>query len=209
MAASAKVYKADGSAGKDTKLSAAVFDVEPNVGLVHQVAVALMNAKRQGDAETKTRKEVRGGGRKPFRQKGTGSARQGSSREPQMRGGGTVFGPHRRSYRQQTPVKMRRKALCCVLTDRVRNDALCVLDGFGVDEPKTKSVVDICERLSPEGRKTLMVIASYDKTLAASSRNLAQLTVRSAGDLNALDVLDARRVIVMKDALSALEERLS
>ena len=207
--ASVKVYKADGTAGQSTKLNDAIFDVEPNTGLVHQVAVALMNNRRQGNAETRTRKDVRGGGRKPFAQKGTGRARQGSTREPHMRGGGTVFGPHRRSYRTKVPAKMRRKALCCVLTDRLRNEQLCVLEGFSVDSPKTQPISEMWTNLAPEGRKTLLVAQETDTNLLASSRNLPRLTVRTAADVNALDVLDAKRVIVLKEALSVLEERLT
>ncbi|MEX2014988.1 MAG: 50S ribosomal protein L4, partial [Candidatus Hydrogenedentales bacterium] len=119
--ASAKVYKLDGSEGASVRLNDAVFDVELNTGLVHQVVTALRNNQRHGTHETKTRKDVRGGGIKPYRQKGTGRARHGSIREPQMKGGGTVWGPHMRSYRQDVPLKMRRKALCCVLSDRTRN----------------------------------------------------------------------------------------
>lgn len=207
--ASVKVYKADGSAGRATKLNDGIFDVEPNTGLVHQVAIALMNNARQGNAETRVRNEVRGGGRKPFRQKGTGRARQGSSREPQMRGGGTVFGPRRRSYRKPVPLKMRRKALCCVLTDRARNEQLCVLDGFGVDVPKTRPMSELWAKVAPEGRKTLLVAPEYDRNLVTSVRNLPRLTVRTAADVNALDVLGAKRVIVMREALPVLEERLT
>ena len=207
--ASVKVYKTDGTAGKSATLSDAIFDVEPNMGLVHQVAVALMNNRRQGNAETRTRKEVRGGGRKPFAQKGTGRARQGSSREPQMRGGGTVFGPHRRSYHTKVPTKMRRKALCCVLTDRLRSEQLCVLEGFSVDSPKTQPIFEMWNNLAPEGRKTLLVAQKADANLLAASRNLPRLTVRTAADVSALDVLDAKKVIVLKEALTVLEERLT
>lgn len=207
--ASAKVFAADGSETSSIELSDAVFDVDAREGLVHQVAIALLGNKRQGNAETRTRKDVRGGGKKPFAQKGTGRARQGSSREPHMRGGGTVFGPHRRSYRQDVPLKMRRKALCCVLTDRVRHEQLCVLEDLNIDAPKTKDVSEIWTKLAPEGRKTLLVAPENNPHLVASSRNIPRLTVRTAADVNALDVLDAKRVIVMKDALSVLEDRLT
>ena len=206
--ASTKIYSADGAEKESIELSAAIFDIEPNVGLVHQVAVALMANKRQGNHETKVRHEVSGGGRKPFRQKGTGNARQGSTREPHMRGGGVVFGPHKRSYRKNVPVKMSRKALCCVLTNRLRNDALCVLDELNVDDVKTKSMVDLWKALAPEGRKTLLVTAETDSNVVKSARNLERLTVRTAADVNALDVLNAKRVIVVKDALTNLEARL-
>lgn len=209
MAAKAKLYKTDGAKGTSVKLNDAIFDVKLNGPLVHQVAVALMNNRRQGNAETKTRKEVRGGGAKPFRQKGTGRARQGSSREPQMRGGGTVFGPHKRSYRQRVPVKMRQKALCCMLSDRLRNDALCVLEDLSLDSPKTGPMIQLLGKVSPEGRKTLLVTASANKHIVRSASNIPPLTVRTASDVNALDVLDAKRIVVIQDALQALEERLT
>lgn len=209
MASIAKSFTKDGAEGAEVELSDAVFGIDLNKPLVHQVAVALMNNKRQGNAETKVRKEVRGGGRKPFRQKGTGQARQGSSREPHMRGGGTVFGPHKRSYRTSVPVKMRRKALCCMLTDRARNDALCVLEEISLDAPKTRPMIELIEKVSPEGRKTLLVTATHDANVLRSAQNIAPLTVRTASDVNALDVLDAKRVIVVKDALKALEDRLT
>lgn len=207
--ASAKTFKMDGAEAADIELNDAVFSVAPNVPLVHQVAVALMNAKRQGNAETKRRAEVRGGGAKPFRQKGTGRARQGSLREPQMRGGGVVFGPHKRSYRQQVPAKMRRKALCCVLSDRLRDEQLCVVDNFSCGEVKTKPMAALFAALSPEGRKTLLVTAENEKLAVRSSNNIPRLTVCRASDVNTLDVLNAKRIIVVKEALAVLEERLS
>ncbi len=207
--ASARMYKSDGSEAARIELNKAVFDVEPNDGLVHQVAMVLLNNKRAGTHQTKTRGEVRGGGRKPYAQKGTGNARHGSIREPQMKGGGTVWGPHPRSYRQDVNLKMRRKALCCMLTDRVRNDALCVIEGFEGTTPKSKPVAELVAKIAPERRKTLLVAAVGDKNLIASVRNLTGLTVRTALDLNALDVLHARKVIVVKDALARLEERLA
>jgi len=207
--ASARLYKSDGSEGSRIQLNKAVFDVEPNEGLVHQVAMVMLNNKRAGTHQTKTRGEVSGGGKKPYAQKGTGNARHGSIREPQMKGGGTVFGPHPRSYRQDVNLKMKRKALCCMLTDRLRNDALCVIEGVKGSTPKAKPVADLVAKIAPERRKTLLVAAADDKNLIASVRNLEGLTVRTALDLNAVDVLHARKVIVVKDALARLEERLA
>lgn len=205
----AKSYNASGAAGAEVELNADVFDVEMNGTLVHQVAVALMANRRQGNHETKVRKDVRGGGAKPFRQKGTGHARQGSSREPQMRGGGAVFGPHKRSYRKRTPVQMKRKALCCVLSDRARNDSLCVLDGLSIDKPATKEMAQLFTSLSPDERKTLLITAKPDRNVVKSASNLDRLSVSNAADVNVLDVLNAARVIVTQDALPALEERLT
>lgn len=207
--ASLKLTKLDGSTGAAVKLNDTLFNADPNPTLVHQVAVDLMNAKRQGNAETKTRKQVRGGGAKPFRQKGTGRARQGSSREPHMKGGGTVFGPHKRSYRQRTPLKMKRKALCCVLTDRVQNDQCSILEKLALDTPKTKPMAELFTTLSPQGHKTLLVTAQTETNAVRSAENITRLTVRTASDLNALDVLGAKKIIIVKDALKALEERLT
>ncbi len=187
-----------------------VFDAPANDGLVQAVVVALMSAQRQGTHQTKTRHEVSGGGAKPFRQKGTGRARQGSSREPQMRGGGTVFGPRPRSYRQAVSPRLKRQALCCVLSDRVRNERLTVLSGLKIDAPKTKPFAKMVDNVAPEGRKTLPVTAGRDETLLLSARNLKhRVTVRSAADVNAVDVLKAARVVLQQEALPQLEERLS
>lgn len=207
--ASAKLYGMDGTEKGTVDLSPAVFEVEFNDVLVHDVVVALQNAKRQGNHETKTRGEVSGGGKKPFRQKGTGRARQGSSREPQMRGGGTVFGPHKRSYRQNVPQAMRRKALRCALSDRVRNERLSVVEVLKADQPKTKPFAAMMSKLSPEGRKTLVVTGDLDSNVTLSMRNLPRVTMRKAVDVNALDVLNANRVVVVQDALATLEERLA
>ena len=206
--ATAKIFKSDGSSGAEVQLTDTVFGIEANTGLVHQVAVALRNNQRQGNHKTKERAEVRGGGRKPFRQKGTGNARQGSTREPQMRGGGTVFGPRPRSYRQDVPVKMRRKALCIVLSDRVRSERLAVLEGLPGDS-KTKPMAELVGKVAQQGRKTLLILSQHDDTVLRTSRNIAPLTVRTAQEVNALDVLNAREVIVLQDALKVLEDRLS
>lgn len=207
--ASAKIYTMDGRELGMLDLNDAVFGVRPNKTLVHEVACALMNARRQGNAETKTRKEVRGGGIKPFKQKGTGRARQGSSREPQMKGGGTVWGPHKRSYRQDVPVRSKRQALCCALSDRVRDEALCVLDALALDAPKTRRMAEVADLVSPEHRRTLFVTADRSPNVMLSVRNLPKVEVRTADDLNALDVLNATRVVLVRDAVAKLEERLA
>ncbi len=207
--ATAKVYTMDGRELSPIDLKDAIFNAEPNATLVHDVVVAIMNAKRQGNSATRTRKDVRGGGKKPFRQKGTGNARQGSSREPQMRGGGTVFGPHPRDYRQNVPVRFKRQALCCALSDRVRSDSLCVLDALSLAGPKTKPFAEMLGLVSPDGRKTLFVTPGNDANVLLSARNIPRVAVTTASDLNALDVLNAARVVIVRDALPKLEERLS
>lgn len=207
--ASAKVYRMDGSEAGSVELNDAIFNVDINPTILHDVVVALRNNKRQGNHETKTRDRVSGGGRKPYSQKGTGNARHGSTREPQMRGGGIVKGPHKRSYRQDVPLSFRRKALCCALTDRVKGQALCVLEGLECASPKTKPFAQMVGKLSPEGRKTLLVTADTNRNVLLSARNLPRVELRTASDLNALDVLSAQRVVVVRDALAKLEERLA
>ncbi|HIJ65895.1 MAG TPA: 50S ribosomal protein L4 [Candidatus Hydrogenedentes bacterium] len=207
--ASAKLLRQDGSEAGSVGLSDAVFDVEPNETLVHEVTVALMNSRRQGNASTKTRREVRGGGRKPFRQKGRGRARQGSIREPQMRGGGTVFGPHKRSYRQRIPREFRRKALCCVLSDRLRSEALSVLEPLVFAAPKTRPFAELLGTLGTAGKNALFVTADVDRNVIFSARNIPRVAVKTASDLNVLDVLQASRVFLAQDAVAKLEERLS
>lgn len=206
--ASAKVYKMDGTESGTVDLSDTVFGHDANIGMVHDVVKALQNAKRQGNAESKTRKEIRGGGAKPYRQKGTGSARHGSTREPQMRGGGVVFGPHRRSYRQSVPKAFRRKALCCVLSDRARGDRVAVLDALECPEPKAKPMKELIGGVSG-GASTLLVTADVNRNAVLSARNLGKVFVTTASDLNALDVLSANRVLIERDALDKLEARLS
>lgn len=207
--ASAKVYRMDGSEAGSIELNDAVFNVDVNPTMVHDVVVALRNNKRQGNHETKTRTEVSGGGRKPYKQKGTGNARHGSTREPMMRGGGVVWGPHKRSYRQDPPVAFRRKALAGVLSDRVRNDQLCVLEALHYKEPKTKPFAQLVGKLSPQGRTTLVVTAATDKNTLLSARNVPRVRLVPASDVNALDVLGAQRIVVVKDAIAKLEERLA
>jgi len=207
--ASASLFNMSGSELGTVDLKDAVFDAKPNETLVHEVALALLSNRRQGNASTKTRRDVRGGGIKPFRQKGTGRARQGSSREPQMRGGGAVFGPHPRSYRQDVTVRAKRQALCSVLSDRVRGARLCVLDGLSCEAPKTKPFAEMAARFSPDGKKILFVTADVESNVVLSARNIPRVAVCTAADLSVLDVLDAYRVVVAKDAVGRLEERLS
>jgi large subunit ribosomal protein L4 len=206
---SVKILNMSGQEQGTVELSDAVFGVQPQDTAVHDAIVGLKNAQHQGTAKTKERAEVRGGGIKPFNQKGTGRARQGSSREPQMRGGGTVFGPRPRSYRQNIPTRVRRQALCCVLSDRLRRDRLSVIDGLSFDAPKTKPFAQMLKSVAPEGRSTLIVVTERDINIILSARNVPRVTIRTAADVNVLDVASAQRVVVQQEALSKLEERLS
>lgn len=207
--ASVKVVNKDGGDAGSMDLSDAVFDVQPNPTLIHQVVVAMQAAKRQGNAETKNRSQVAGGGQKPFRQKGTGNARRGSIREPHLRGGGVVFGPHKRSYRQDLPVKSRRKALCCMLSERVRSNTLRVLDSLVVEQPKTKPFAQLVANLGAKDKKTLFIMADKNDNTLLSARNLPKVEIRTAADLNALDVLQANEVVLVSDAVDKLQERLT
>lgn len=206
--ATAKKYSMNGADLGAVELDDAVFGVEMNPVLVHGVVVALQNARRQGDAETKTRAEISGGGRKPYRQKGTGNARHGSTREPQMRGGGTVWGPHKRGYRHDVPAKTRRRALCCALSERVRSEDLCVLDTLTCETARTKPFAAMNGKFAPNGERTLYVTAGVNNTVLLSARNIPRVEIRTAADLNALDVMGAKRVVVEEQAVAKLEERL-
>ncbi|MCL4216101.1 MAG: 50S ribosomal protein L4 [Candidatus Hydrogenedentes bacterium] len=207
--ASVKVVNKDGGDAGSMDLNDAVFGVQPNPTLVHQVVVAMQAAKRQGNAETKNRSQVAGGGQKPFRQKGTGNARRGSIREPHLRGGGVVFGPHKRSYRQDLPVKSRRKALCCMLSERVRSNTLRVLDSLVIEQPKTKPFAQLVANLGAQGKKTLFITSDSNDNTLLSARNLPKVEIRTAADLNALDVLQASEVVLVGDAVDKLQERLT
>lgn len=207
--ASLKVVNMEGADLGVVDATGSVFDAPLNEAMVHDVVVGLLANKRQGTHKTKTRGEVSGGGIKPFRQKGTGRARQGSIREPHMRGGGTIFGPQPRDYRHNLPVRVKRQALCCALSERVRAERLSVLRGLAINTPKTKPFAQMIARLAPEGRKTLVVTAGMDDNLLLSARNLPRVTVRTAADLNVLDVLRAVRIVVQEEAVAQLEERLS
>jgi len=208
------------------ELSPAVFEVEPRPALTHQVLVAYRANRRQGTASTRGRKEVRGGGRKPFRQKGTGWARQGTVRAPHMRGGATQFGPRPRSYRHRTPKKMRQEALRQTLSAKLRDNALVVLDCFDLPDPKTRVVYEALERFGlrgrekreqPTGRRRVMerdgriLVLDIQPSEAAllSVRNLEKVDLMPALGISALDVDQARTVLVTRAGVAQLEESLA
>ena len=180
-----------------------IFDVPLNIPLMHQVVVAQLAAARQGTHATKTRGMVAGGGKKPYRQKGTGNARQGSIRAPQFRGGGTVHGPQPRDYTQRTPKKMKVGALYSALSDRARNDRIHVMiDLFAGQTPSTKQARANLERVVEE-RRVLVVLQRNQELTALSLRNLPQVHVLWADQLNTYDVLDADDVIFTQGALES------
>jgi large subunit ribosomal protein L4 len=191
--------KTDGS----LELPAELFDVEPNIALMHQVVEAQLAAKRQGTHSTKTRGEVRGGGKKPYRQKGTGRARQGSTRAPQFTGGGVVHGPQPRDYSQRTPKKMIAAALRGALSDRARNGRIhAVTELVEGQAPSTKSAKTFLATLS-ENKHVLIVLGRSDETSALSVRNLPGVHVLSPDQLNTYDVLKADDVVFSVEALDA------
>ena len=194
--------KKDGSVEPPGEL----FDVEPNVALMHQVVTAQLAAARQGTHSTKTRGEVSGGGKKPYRQKGTGRARQGSTRAPQYTGGGTVHGPKPRDYSQRTPKKMIAAALRSALSDRARNDRIhAVTELVEGQTPSTKSAKAFLSTLT-DRRQVLVVIGRADETSTLSVRNLPGVHVISPDQLNTYDVLKADDVVFSVEALNAYIE---
>jgi len=181
--------KADGGEGGSITVDDATFGVKPNIPLMHQVVTAQLAAARAGTQSTKTRSEVSGGGAKPFKQKGTGRSRQGTTRAPQWTGGGVALGPKPRSYRQRTPKKMVKAALRSALSDRFAEGRVVVLeDGFGFTEPKTKQAVALLAALDLEGR-VLVVIQREDETATRAFRNLQGVQLILVEELNAYDVL--------------------
>ncbi|HCW50888.1 MAG TPA: 50S ribosomal protein L4 [Clostridiales bacterium] len=199
------VYNVDGEVVGEVELSDALFGAEVNEALMHQAVTAYLAAQRRGTASTKGRSEVRGGGRKPWRQKGTGLARAGSIRSPIWRGGGITFGPKPRDYTQALPKRMRRKALSSALSAKVRDGSLLVLDTIRLEEPKTKKVVSILEKLNVKG-SALIVTPETDRTLVLSARNIPGVETRRAEDLNVYDLLGHAKVLMTRDAVARVEE---
>ena len=191
------------AAGKDAgtvDLDDATFGIQPNVPVMHQVVTAQLAARRAGTQSTKTRAEVRGGGAKPYRQKGTGNARQGSNRSPQFSGGGVALGPKPRKYDQKTPKKMISLALRSALSDRAGEGKIIVVDGWGWDKPSTKAAVKALAGLGIEGR-ALVVVGRDDAAAALSFRNLPAVQLIAPGELNAYDVLCNEWIVFTKDLL--------
>lgn len=186
------------------ELDAAVFGVKVNVPLMHQVVTAGMAAQRSGTHSTKTRAEVSGGGKKPWRQKGTGRSRHGSSRSPIWVGGGIAHGPKPRDYEKKVPKKMKRLALLSALTDRAGEGRIAIVDGLSFDEPSTKEALGVLQRINAEGL-VLLVLAAPDTIVEKSFRNLSQVRVTYAGNIGTHEVLYADWVVFTKDAIAAVK----
>ena len=191
---------ADGKEAGSVDLAETLFAAPINESVIHQAVVRQLAGRRVGSADTLTRGEVRGGGKKPWRQKGTGRARQGTKSAPQWAGGGVVFGPHPRSYEQRMPAKMRRSALSGVLTAKQADGAVRVVEGFGLDEIKTRTMLD---RLGAwnAGGKVLVVLAARDEKVERSCRNLQEVRVILADSLNVVDLLQADTIVFTREAL--------
>ena len=198
------LFNKEGNKIEDIQLNDKVFAVEVNADAMHQVVVALLANKRQGTQSAKTRAEVRGGGIKPWRQKGTGRARQGSIRAPQWIKGGVVFAPKPRDYRMSIPKSMRRVAMLSALTSKVQNDEMVVLDSLTLEAPKTKEIVKMLNAFN--AKKTLIVTAEANETVYKSARNIEGVAVLPVNNINVYDLLKYSKEIMTKDAVSKIEE---
>ncbi|HAG69725.1 MAG TPA: 50S ribosomal protein L4 [Lachnospiraceae bacterium] len=202
--ANVAVYNMDGREVDKMELNDAVFGVRINEHLVHMAVVQHLASMRQGTQKAKTRSEVSGGGRKPWRQKGTGHARQGSTRAPQWTGGGVVFAPVPRDYSFKLNKKEKRAALKSALTSRVKEDRFIVLDELKFDEIKTKKMVSVLNNLNVE--KALVIISDNDKNVVLSARNIPTVATACADSINTYDILKYNTVIATKDAVAKIEE---
>ncbi|ADM72041.1 50S ribosomal protein L4 [Paenibacillus sp. SEL3] len=202
------LFNISGSQVGEIELNDAVFGIEPNKHVLHDAVVMQLASLRQGTHKVKGRSEVRGGGRKPWKQKGTGRARQGSIRAPQWVGGGTVFGPTPRSYAYKLPKKVRRLAIKSALSSKVIENEIIVLDALTLNGPKTKEFAAILNNLKAD-RKALIVAPSYDDNVALSARNIPGVKFVAADGINVLDVLGHDKLIITKEAVQKVEEVLA
>ena len=199
------LYDKTGAPVGSVELSDELFAAPVNAAVLHQVVTAQLAGRRMGTHDTKTRGEVRGGGKKPYRQKGTGRARQGTKSAPHYRGGGAVFGPHPRSYEQRLPKKMRRLALRGALTAKLGDEAIRIVDAFALERIKTRDFAGILTALNATGR-VLIVAPAGDEQLRLSTRNLPTVEVILADSLNVVDLLKADLVLIEQPALARMEE---
>ena len=209
------IYKLDGLQAGTIEVNNDVFGIEPNKHVMHEVLVAELAEARQGSASTKTRAEVRGGGRKPFRQKGTGRARQGSTRAPHMVGGGVVHGPKPRNYAKKVNKKVRRLALRSALAQKISEGNVIVLDDFTLETPKTKTFINFAKALNFDGVKQLYVTnddtdtVDRDYFLYLSTRNIEKVAAINTRDLSVYWLIKQDKVVLTKEALATIEEVLA
>jgi len=199
------IKKPDGVKSGTIELDENIFGIEPNVAVMHQVVNAQLATKRSGTHSTKTRAEVRGGGAKPWKQKGTGRARAGSSRIPHWRGGGIALGPKPRDYSQRTPKKMKRLALRSALSDRASSNSVYVVDAWEFETPSTKAAKTALEAIGAEG-KVLIITDTQDANTEKSFRNLSNVNVISSDQLNVFDILISDSIVFTKDNLPTMNQ---
>jgi large subunit ribosomal protein L4 len=202
------VFDKRGKEVEKVKLDEFVFDGHISVALIHQAVTTYLANQRKGLAKVKTRGEVRGGGRKPWRQKGTGRARVGSIRSPLWRGGGVTFGPQPRSYYKDLPKKMKAVALKSALNDKLQNDQILILKDFKLDSHKTKELAKIMQNLKLEGKKVRVVIEKIEDNSKLASRNLEKVLLSKASDVHTAEVIDCKKLILTKGALVEVQERV-
>ena len=200
-----KMLNMAGEAVGTIELNDAVFGIEPNQNAVHAVVKNILANKRQGTQSAKTRAEVRGGGRKPFRQKGTGRHRQGSSTDPTQVGGGIVFAPKPRSYRYTLPKKLRRLAMLSALSSKVAEDEIIVVDKLSFEEPKTKEMVKVLENIGA-AKKALIVTAEKDENVIKSAANIQGIRTALVGTMNVYELINHTSLIVTEEAVKKIEE---
>ena len=209
------IYKLDGSQAGTVEVNNEIFGIEPNKHVMHEVLVSELAEARQGSASTKTRAEVRGGGRKPFRQKGTGRARQGSTRAPHMVGGGVVHGPKPRNYAKKVNKKVRILALRSALAQKISEGNVIVLDDFALETPKTKTFVEFAKVLNFNGAKQLYITnddtdtVDRDYFLYLSTRNIEKVAAINTRDLSVYWLIKQDKVVLTKEALATIEEVLA
>jgi large subunit ribosomal protein L4 len=202
------MYNMSGAQVGEVELSESVFGIEPHIHVLHEVILSQQASLRQGTHKTKGRSEVAGGGRKPWKQKGTGRARQGSIRSPQWKGGGIVFGPTPRSYSYKLPKKVRRLAIKSALSAKVIDNELIIIDLLSLAKPKTKDFVAILNNLKID-KKALIVSTSIDENIALSTRNIPGIKFTNAQGMSVLDIMTYDKVIITKDAVQSVEEVLA
>jgi len=192
---------------KEIILPKEIFEIKANPDLVHQVFVSQMANKRQSTAHTKDRGEVRGGGKKPWQQKGTGRARAGSTRSPIWIGGGVTFGPrNERNFKKIIPKKMKRKAFLMVLSSKAEEKTLIVLDNFKIEKPKTKEILNILDKLPCKAKNCLIALSEPNEKLFLASRNIPKVKVVEARNLNCIDLLSFKYLVIQKEAIKKIEE---
>jgi large subunit ribosomal protein L4 len=200
------VYKKDGTkSGESVKLSADIFGIVPNQHAIYMAVRSYLDNQRQGTHKVKTREEVRGGGKKPFKQKGTGNARQGTSRSPLMVGGGSIFGPKPRDYSHELPARLKKLARKSALSAKAQGGQIKVVEDFSFDAPKTKEMAAVMKALALDTTKTLLLTAKSDQIVYKSGRNLAKLNVMPADKASTYDLVNNQMILLQKSAVETLQ----